>query len=371
MVEVATNVDVSQMEAHQRESGLGRWVIHYFSEDLRKIVHEDYPRVRSLCTPKEIESIDAELKQIRAFCQAGDPPKPAESSESISNPTAGQALLDDLREFCKELATEWDHLAVPDRVRLRTHLKRAFRQSDSTIRLNKRIQWDEAAIAACAIAGWTILFAIGYAVHAKPFEDVIKEPVAGITGFRELMAFGGALFMFIIASIPTNVLMLSCLAGGLGTAYRRATGHSHASKSQDYLFSMTASFFVFIILIGGLLTLSVAEILTNETQEKHLKLAGTASMCAFLVGYDRQLLAWLLRRAASLMTQDTADKTKAAEVPANGESNGNGKPNSNAGQRPRNLDEQVESENESDESESSEGNSRLTNGVVGTGASQN
>jgi hypothetical protein len=127
-----------------------------------------------------------------------------------------------------------------------------------------------------------------------------------------MLVFIGALFMFILTSIPTNVLLLACLTGVLGTAYRRATGHREDARSRsrahDYLCSLTTAFFVYLILIGGLLSLSVAEVLTYETQEKYLKLAGSVSMFAFLVGYDRHIVAWMLRRVATFLTQ--------SEVPA-------------------------------------------------------
>jgi hypothetical protein len=161
------------------------------------------------------------------------------------------------------------------------------------------VNWGEVAVAALAAITWITLFTIGYTVHAGPFQEILKEPPG-------LLIFVGAIVMFTLASVPTNVLLLALVAGALGTAYRRAKGmlsHGHRlTKAQDYMFAVTSSFFVYVCLLAGLMTLTVADALTAETAEKQIQLAATASLCAFLVGYDRKLLGWMLRRAARFFT---------------------------------------------------------------------
>lgn len=283
-----------------------RWIFHYFTDDLRRILKKELPRIRRNCTAEEMRCISELVERIHSFCRSGTFIPPATDGPSPENASPSQHFLHELRLFCRDLSKELEYLTPADRRFLRAELTRVFRPQPSPLSIISSIEWLELAIAGCSLIAWVILFAIGYAVHAGPYEDVIKEPRVSEHGIPEVLEFSGALSLFIMSSIPTNVLLLSCLAGCLGTAFRRAVGRSDPSlksRSDDYVFSMTASFFIYIILIGGLLTLSVADILTNETQEKHLKLAGTASMCAFLVGYDRQLLASLLQRAASFMMQ--------------------------------------------------------------------
>ena len=298
----------------------GMWLSHFFADDLRMIIETDLPRIRPRCSPDEMRRIREQLNGLRQYCSAEvDPPQPADLPEPEKDASPADQLIYDISCFGKRLGDEWKHLDRTDRRRLRAALARVLSTEKPVDAISDSIHWEEFLIAGFAIFAWLVLFAIGYTVHAGPYEDVIKEPLAAKTGTLELAAFVGALFMFIISCIPTNVLLLACLTGTLGTAYRRATGHSdhsgQRSKSHDYLCALTTSFFVYIILIGGLLSLSVAEVLTYETQEKYLKLAGTVSVFAFLVGYDRHLVAWMLRRAATFLTQAETASTGSQEPP--------------------------------------------------------
>ena len=299
---------------------LGIWLCHHFADDLRLIIETDVPRVEPLCTPAELRDIRALIGDIEQFCLGdGEPPQRAKSPEPTPEATPAQLQIHDIGDFCERLSAEWGRLERSDRRRLRAALTRAFSVLKHPQGISATINWDEFAIALFAVMAWIVLFAIGYTVHAAPYEEILKEPRTPQQGTIELVSFVGALFMFIMASIPTNVLLLACLTGVLGTAYRRTTGHREhqnpPSKAHDYLCAITTGFFVYLIMIGGLLSLSVAEVLTYETQEKYLKLAGTVSMFAFLVGYDRQIVAWLLRRAASFLTQSEAGAINVKDAP--------------------------------------------------------
>ncbi|MBS0204134.1 MAG: hypothetical protein JSS49_14605 [Planctomycetes bacterium] len=284
------------------------WPLHYFADDLKLFVEIELPRIDATCSAAELRPIREKLQEFERFCSGqDDPPQVQEVPAPAEDSSPVQLLLSDFGSYCRQLAQEWQHLDRPTRRRLRSRLARVLHRGGTSGKEGDDVHWSELVLSSLALMAWLVLFAIGYTMHAKPYEDVIKEPLASIHGISEMAVFIGALLMFIVACIPTNVLLLACVTGTLGTAYRRATGHREdghqRSRAHDYLCALTTSFFVYLILIGGMLSLSVAEILTYESQEKYLKLAGTISMCAFLVGYDRNIVAWMLRRVATFLTQ--------------------------------------------------------------------
>jgi len=292
---------------------VGDAYIHYFTGDLQKIL-ADYHNARRESSVTDWKSARRALHALRDFCILDEPlPQVGEAEILARDASPAKMLTCEIAQFCRKLQEEWERISPSCREVLRSALAREFHRGRGSNRRPGHVHWNdhlpdwtEVVLAVVAAAAWVVLFAVGYTVHAGPYEDVLKEPQIAQNGIPELVAFAGALFMFIIASIPTNVLLLALIAGVLGTAFRRAKGNPTngrlLTRAQDYTFSITSSFFVYIGLLAGLMTLTVADALTAETAEKQIQLAGTVSICAFLVGYDRKLLGWMLRRAAQFFT---------------------------------------------------------------------
>ena len=307
----------------------GAWFFHSCAEQLRAFVSRDLPQLKSNSTQIEWQRADDLLKRFEAFCH-GDGTSPPEVAivDLPANASPAQTLAFEISDFCHDVGVEWATLNVVDQRHLRVVLAHVFDAATAESKNESGTNWIDAVVVILATAAWVILFAIGYTVHAGPYQDVISEPQAVKGDVSELAVFIGALLMFIIASIPTNVMLLACLAGVLGTGYRRVNYQNGegrlTSRPQDYTLAITTSFFFYLVVIGGLLSLSVAEILTYETQEKHLKLAGTVSMCAFLVGYDRNIVAWMLQRVATfLMQNDEEGESSSQSSKASSESKNN------------------------------------------------
>lgn len=324
------------------ESSLGDSYKHLFCGDLRAAIRT-YRLARSApgFQPEDWRTFAQVLDQLQSWCRDGlrfpTPPSPfsiptSPESAAGAQPSAATRELQWLGELCKSLDREYQRLAPQQQSELRDALRLEFERTDRDP-LPEQLQWSEVVVAGVATASWIFLFAIGYTVHAAPFEAYLAnpsffDPKERLPFFHytwlflgNLLQFLGNLLMFIVASIPTNVLLLSVIAGVIGTSYRRCKRSNASllrlSRSRDYLFAITSSFFVYIGLLAGLMTLTVSDTLTSETAEKQIQLAATTSICAFLVGYDRKLLARMLRRAARFVNNHFEDTEAAANIPTN------------------------------------------------------
>jgi hypothetical protein len=280
------------------------WTLEKVVDELREIVHQELPQVTLMGTTEELSEFQKTLLSIQKFANTSGNDglsEIAKAARHVEPHSKVKHSVARLYEFCNESSQSWERL---DSDNVREQWRASFRAALSFVQGPAPIEWREVVIVGVVFVLWIFTFALGYTMHAKPYQSVIEEPGKDIS----LYTLFGAVFMFILSSIPTNVLLLSGLAGCLGTAYRRASTEDvrlrNINIAQDYLCGITTSFVVYICMLAGLLALSVADTITNETQEKHIQLAGTVSLCSFLVGYDRQLVVWLLRRAANFFSQE-------------------------------------------------------------------
>lgn len=310
------------------ELSLGDSYKHLFCGDLRAAIRT-YRLARSApgFQPEDWRTFAQVLDQLQSWCRDGlrfpTPLSPfptplSPESPAGAQPSAATRELQWLGELCKSLDREYQRLAPQQQSELRDALRLEFERIDRDP-LPEQLQWSEVVIAGVATASWIFLFAIGYTVHASPFETYLASP--SFYSLGDFVLFFGNLLMFIVASIPTNVLLLSVIAGVIGTSYRRCKRSNASllrlSRSRDYLFAITSAFFVYIALLAGLMTLTVSDTLTSETAEKQIQLAATTSICAFLVGYDRKLLARMLRRAARFVNNQLEESESPATSPSN------------------------------------------------------
>ena len=317
------NAKPGTVSAKPASPELSRSMRRFFRDDLR-IILAKLTKLRRLCAPKDLSQIEEALSSLTAFSVGKCDQLPLQTSDATNPKGAGdcEVFLAEMAGFCQSLQAEWTLLGARGQSQLRTLLRRLLVHKPN--RMAQEVQWDEVAIAGFGVITWVTVFSVGYTVSAKPYELVLKQPGSLGAGISEIGAVLGSLFMFILASVPTNTLLLACIAGCLGTAYRRAKSDAvadhRAHRAQDYMFAVTASFFVYLALLAGLMTLTVADSITNESQEKQIQLAGTVSICAFLVGYDRNILVWMLQKAAKLLTStdDQSDRRSSRTHTTNG-----------------------------------------------------
>jgi len=163
-------------------------------------------------------------------------------------------------------------------------------------------------ISGAALLGWLLCFSSGllidsekyrrflapelYAAQQKPVETV-KIPTAVFDG-SSATAFFKAMFCF----TPTNLLFLTLFAGLLGGCSSNVVAEGLGdmpSKEVDarrlmYLeenpwSAMMRSFIVYLCVIAGLYFI-IDDPFKSPTPAQYMRLAGTLSILAFVVGYD-------------------------------------------------------------------------------------
>lgn len=173
-----------------------------------------------------------------------------------------------------------------------------------------------AAICATLITGvWLSLFTMGIAIPSEPYRnrmlamaspDGVSANAPGILESLTVIAF---------AYTPTNLALLCCAAALAGCLGRMATmrngettdepsdqastgqgsAGSVAEKKPDSsllapaMSAVTWGFFVYLVLISGTIVLT-GDPFKNTSPEQYFRLAGSASLFAFAVGWQPQIL---------------------------------------------------------------------------------
>src|SRR5262249_12966615 len=143
----------------------------------------------------------------------------------------------------------------------------------------------------------------GGVVSTEPYRKPLVAPHA--------LGLGEALFCwFVVVTCytATNPAFLACLAAFLGGIARRVridgegadtSNDSWSSQKKAYLSAIMRGFFLYLVVLSGLLLLTTQAI-TNPSQEQYVRLAGTISVLSFLVGSDTTLFARIMHRVTEL-----------------------------------------------------------------------
>jgi hypothetical protein len=183
-----------------------------------------------------------------------------------------------------------------------------------------------------ATALWIGMFTVGLSVPSQPFRDgllgLAGSPAPGaypVNGGWDAMY---ALFIIAFSYTPTNLAMLCCLAALVGCLAYTATNqfttpqkpasdpvlvstdvmptarppglttHGHhedtaAIPLRPTISAITWGFFIYLFIISGTL-LAVQNPFASTTPDQYLRLAGTASLLAFVVGWRPELITRLV-----------------------------------------------------------------------------
>jgi hypothetical protein len=167
-----------------------------------------------------------------------------------------------------------------------------------------------------ALIAWLAFFSVGllidsgkYRRHLTPQASTTALTAESQLGGKTVEEFHGstaqAFGAAIICYTPTNLLFLTLLAGLLGgcSSNVRAQQMENELKSENkerlmYLeespwSAMVRSFVVYMCVIAGLYVV-IDDPFKNPTAAQYMRLAGTMSMAAFVVGYDpTQIRRWI------------------------------------------------------------------------------
>jgi len=166
-------------------------------------------------------------------------------------------------------------------------------------------------LGSAAIVAYLMLLSAGMLMDSKPYRDLLVPSVSVTVAqaadapapVRAVHASGAATWGTLIAAFaaatilytPTNVAFLTLLAGFLGGCASQITYARDGAealtdaqvrfRTETPFASMVRSFVVYLAFIAGTYVMT-NEPFANVTTDQYVRLAGTISFFAFVVGYD-------------------------------------------------------------------------------------
>ena len=135
---------------------------------------------------------------------------------------------------------------------------------------------------------------------------------AATSGTPSLLDYFWALIVVVLVFTPPNLALLSCLAGVLGVIGRYAgltldeDTISGVDRTSPVMSGILRGFFVYLMVISGLLVLLQDPILGTVSPGQYVRFAGLISLTSFYVNYDPDMFAQLLDRVRDrLQEQET------------------------------------------------------------------
>jgi len=174
--------------------------------------------------------------------------------------------------------------------------------------MKSRLLLSRLTLGAAALLAWLVLFAAGLLIETGKYrrflapETYADEVRAAEEAGEPLSVYGGnaasAFCATTVCYTPTNLIFLTLLAGLLGGCSSNVVAGSASREDvpqdqrrrQMYLeenpwSAMIRGFLVYLCVIAGLYFV-MDDPFKNPTPSQYLRLAGTLSVLAFVVGYD-------------------------------------------------------------------------------------
>jgi hypothetical protein len=179
---------------------------------------------------------------------------------------------------------------------------------------------------------WLTLFTLGLCVNTEPFRTRLTN-LAG-TGEESTISILEALVVVAFTYTPTNLVHLCCASSLIGCLGRLATTNGNArsspqagdnAKSADdsdpagisplspAISAVMWGFFVYLVLISGTIVLA-GDSFTKTDPEQYFRLAGSASLLAFAVGWQPQIVTQLVSNIGNAKLGRSGKAEKAAST---------------------------------------------------------
>jgi len=157
-----------------------------------------------------------------------------------------------------------------------------------------RLERRDLMLGGAGLIFWVLLFTAGCLIASEPYRKKLGGPDP-----LPLLLVVQYCIVVLASYTVTNVAMLCCISSLLGGIYRGATKREEEYRDKAIgmriLPYLIQGFVIFLLLVSGLFLLG-EEPFNNLTQNKYIRLAGTASLLSFLAGYrPRIFYKWLER----------------------------------------------------------------------------
>lgn len=142
----------------------------------------------------------------------------------------------------------------------------------------------------CLLA-WLLLYTGGIVIGTQSFRQELNQD---INYFRAVWCW----IVIITCYTMTNLALLCCLSATIGALCKGNTAPYYAFLAQGL--------FVYLILVSGLLLLGNSPFDTTS-QSQYTRLAGTASLFSFMIGYNPLLFRRIIEKLEDLTKTDDKD----------------------------------------------------------------
>lgn len=159
---------------------------------------------------------------------------------------------------------------------------------------------------------WIVIFLAGIVINSAPYRERMTSKAPHI------FAWFANWIIVLFVYTPTNVAILSILAGLLGALGRCATLHV-ITKDKDeefpedpinpYLSGVVRGFIVYLLIISGMIIILESPPISPTAPDQYVRLATVISVASFIVSYNPRYFGKLLHRAAESIVK----KRKAAQ----------------------------------------------------------
>jgi hypothetical protein len=167
----------------------------------------------------------------------------------------------------------------------------------------------EIVAGAIVLLVWFGFFSAGLFIPTHAY----RERLLQATSFWDFTGQFGHFVVVIGCYTVTNLLFLSCASAYLGCMTMRwtisalpdrtLTLYSRVSPGRIYSAAVLRGFFLYLLVISGLLTFSTESSIVDTSFGQYIRMAGIVSALAFTIGYDPVLINRFLGRLEDFANQ--------------------------------------------------------------------
>ncbi|QDV39011.1 hypothetical protein [Tautonia plasticadhaerens] len=161
-------------------------------------------------------------------------------------------------------------------------------------------RWGEALAGTVVFGLWFLLYAAGALVGTGPARERVMAGAPPLEAIRLLT-------LILLCYTATNVAILCIIGSQLGGLFRRVReglqGRPTPTSMPSLMFALgLQGFVIYLVIVSGVISFSGGyAFLSSPNQDQYMRLAATASLFSFVVGYSPTAIVALLARLERLL----------------------------------------------------------------------